>query len=270
MKKRLILINDNLVCQEEVCVRMRVWKSISLFIVYPLMMLCAGFLSGIVFMELRLRSSDRADFSGQSMVPNSLEAGLSAQGGTEPEETAESSDWQKISGSLVKAQEDQISLNASQEAAEAGFFTERLNADTDYVLRENDRDQNTVVETTWKLPAKYIGMDREQFLAAMEAYEMSPPLNELERGFVGLEVLSFSKDRVVVRMDYEYVKPTDSFYLVVEDNYVVVYLEDLTTVYMYTDILLSQLPEEIQQEIIQRMYVPDEETLYSFLEDYTS
>lgn len=249
---------------------MRTWKSISLFIVYPLMMLFAGFLSGIVFMELRQMSSDRADFSGQSMVPNSMEAGVSAQEASEPERTAETSDWQKVSGSFVKAQEDQNSLNTSREATEAGIFAERLNADTEYVLKENDREKNTVVETTWKLPAKYIGMDREQFLAAMEAYEISPPLSELERGFVGLEVLSFSRDRVVVRMDYEYVKPTDSFYLVVEDNYVVVYLEDLTTVYMYTDILLSRLPEEIQQEIIQRMYIPDEETLYSFLEDYTS
>ena len=56
----------------------------------------------------------------------------------------------------------------------------------------------------------------------------------------------------------------------VVDNYVVVYLEDRETVYMDTDILLTELPEELQQEIIQVMFIPDEESLYNFLENYSS
>ena len=58
--------------------------------------------------------------------------------------------------------------------------------------------------------------------------------------------------------------------MTVEDNYVVVYLEDKQTVYMDTDILLKDLPEELQFEIIQMMYIPDEETLFNFLENYSS
>ena len=53
----------------------------------------------------------------------------------------------------------------------------------------------------WKLPDKYVGMNREQFLEAMELYEAFPPLSEMERGFVSLEVLSFSRKRVVVQMN---------------------------------------------------------------------
>lgn len=117
---------------------------------------------------------------------------------------------------------------------------------------------------------KYVGMNREQFLEAIEEYEAFPPLSEMERGFVSLEVLSFSRERVVVQMNYRFLVPTSSFYLAVYDNEVVVYLEDKETIYIETEILLEQLPEELQQEIIDMRWMPDEEALYDFLETYSS
>ena len=147
---------------------------------------------------------------------------------------------------------------------------ETLCADTEYVLEETDIVRNTTVETSWKLPHKYIGMNRENFLETMNLYAEHPPLSEIERGFVGLEVLSFSRERVVVRMDYRYVQPSESFYLAVLDNEVVVYLEDRSTVYINTGISLEELPEQIQLQIMDMLFVPDEEALYDFLETYSS
>lgn len=147
---------------------------------------------------------------------------------------------------------------------------ETLCADTEYVLEETDIVRNTTVETTWQIPHKYIGMNRENFLETMELYAAHPPLSEIERGFVGLEVLSFSRERVVVRMDYRYVQPSESFYLAVTDHEVVVYLEDKSTVYINTGIALEDLPESLQLEIMDMLFVPDEETLYDFLETYSS
>lgn len=147
---------------------------------------------------------------------------------------------------------------------------ETLCADTEYVLEETDILRGTSVETSWKIPHKYIGMDRENFLETMDLYAEHPPLSEIERGFVGLEVLSFSRERVVVRMDYRYVQPSESFYLAVTDHEVVVYLEDRTTVYINTGIALEDLPEVLQLQIMDMLFVPDEETLYDFLETYSS
>ena len=147
---------------------------------------------------------------------------------------------------------------------------ETLCADTEYVLEETDILRGTSVETSWKIPHKYIGMDRENFLESMDLYAEHPPLSEIERGFVGLEVLSFSRERIVVRMDYRYVQPSESFYLAVTDHEVVVYLEDRTTVYINTGIALEDLPETLQLQIMDMLFVPDEETLYDFLETYSS
>ena len=153
---------------------------------------------------------------------------------------------------------------------EAASASETLSVETEYVLEERDIDGETTVETTWKLPDKYVGMNREQFLEAMELYEAFPPLSEMERGFVSLEVLSFSRERVVVQMNYRYIQPSAGFYLAVYNNEVLVYLEDRETVYIETEIMLEQLPEMLQQEIIEMKWLENEEELYDFLETYSS
>lgn len=147
---------------------------------------------------------------------------------------------------------------------------ETLHADTEYVLREKDLLSGSEVETSGEMPDMFIGMNREQFLTAMENYAAAPPLSEKERGFVSLDVLSFAPSRVVVQMNYRYVQPSKSFYVMAVNDLIVVYNEDRETVYQYTNIRLSELPERLQQEIIGVMYIADEESLYDFLENYTS
>lgn len=258
---------------------MKYWKGFSFFFIYPCTMIFVGFLGGVTFMNYFDKSND----------PGGIE---------NVQDSEEDSGWQKVQGTVVspgvdledtdkqEGQKNNEELAAGKEsepdssegafgeksgnAQEVASFGERLNADTVYVLEETDLRDQTVVETTWNLPEMYIGMNREQFISAMASYELSPPLSELERGFVSLEVLSFSQEKVVVQMNYAYVQPSNSFYLVVEDNYIVVYLEDRESVYMYTDINLTELPDAIQQDVINWMYVPDEESLYDFLESYSS
>lgn len=40
--------------------------------------------------------------------------------------------------------------------------------------------------------------------------------------------------------------------------------------YIETDIRLDSLPNDVQQSIIDMMWIKDEEALYSFLENYSS
>lgn len=144
------------------------------------------------------------------------------------------------------------------------------NADTVYLLIEKDMDTGDEVRTAMRLPEKYLGMNRELFVSCMEEYEENPPLSELERGFVSLEVARFSAAKVEVIMHYSYVKPSNNFYVVVYNGKVTVLLEDKKTVFMNTDIDLIKLPASLQQDIIQGMLISGEEQLYDFLEGYTS
>ena len=173
-------------------------------------------------------------------------------------------------GSLSAPEQEIVQIPSSPVVLAASKKEEVLTADTEYVIEEYDTKRDTLVETIWSVPAKYLGMDREEFLTAMELYTLSPPLSEQQRGFVGAEVRSFSVSRVVVRMNYAYAEPTESFFLRVEDNNIVVYCDDGETVYMYTDISAETLPEYIQSQVIMGMFIEDESVLYHFLETYSS
>lgn len=226
---------------------MKFVKGIGLFFVYPLTMLAIGFYVGIeitqYFYPGMQKQSEQYNPENVTTFPVA-ESSLSDSG---------DSDFDEEQGAM--------SVVASSETLYVG---------TKYVLEETDVLRHTVVETTWRLPDKYVGMNREQFITAMETYASSPPLKELERGFVGLEVLSFARERVVVRMNYRYVQPSSSFYLAAYNNYVLVYLEDQKTVYIETEISLDSLPAEMQQEIIRMMWIENEGALYNFLETYSS
>lgn len=145
-----------------------------------------------------------------------------------------------------------------------------LTSDTQYVIIEADLLDGSSVETTWNIPEQYIGMNRDRFVEAMENYEQNPPLTELNKGFVSVEVKSFSTKKVVVRKNYFFSEAKQHFYLTVRNNVVVVMCEDLKTVYMNTTILMNALPERIQTEIMLNKYIESEKELYDFLETYSS
>ena len=220
---------------------MKVLKGISLFFLYPLFLFALGVWIGVQ--------------TEHFFYPGPAETGLSVENDTDGNEIAVNE--------LFEA-EEKLSVK------EVSAGEETLSADTEYVLREADVLRGTEVETVWELPKQYIGMNRERFVSAVQNYSDYPPLTELEQGFVNAEVVSFARARVVVRKSYQYIMPGDGFYLAVKDNEVVVYLEDKKTIYMNTGILLETLPENVQKQIIQTMFVESEGDLYGFLESYSS
>lgn len=144
-----------------------------------------------------------------------------------------------------------------------------VTADTAYLVEKVDLISGTVNETEESIPLKYIGLDREELIQELEAYDNNPPLTELEQGFETIELTAFSKDRVAICKYYKLEKDM-GYYLMVADHFIVVYKEDKQTLYMNTDILLESLNEALQTEIMQGKYVETEEELYNFLESYSS
>ena len=254
---------------------MKLWKNVAFWLLYPVLLLGTGFLGGALFVKYMIPVKQAP--MEQQTTQEAEQAYLKSEETVKKNDALTAEQGRELQMDPVSAGQVLVGSQADTEASAKAALPEEvvdqevvLNADTAYVLEETDLRDQTIVETRWSLPVKYVGMDRQGFLEAMEVYEASPPLQELKQGFVGLEVLSFSEEEVVVRMDYNYVEPSQSFYLMVRNNFVVVCLEDQRTVYMETGILLKDLPEQIQQDIIQILFIPDEESLYDFLENYSS
>lgn len=168
------------------------------------------------------------------------------------------------------AKEQVIDTKAEDQVIEAAAAQEPVvTADTRYLLEMVDLSKGTVTESEDTIPVMYIGLNREELLEALAAYEDNPPLTELEQGFETIELTAFSKDRVAVCKYYKEKEP-QGFYLMVADHFIVVYEEDKSTLYMNTDILLERLPDSLQGEIMAGKFVASEEELYLFLESYSS
>lgn len=84
-------------------------------------------------------------------------------------------------------------------------------------------------------------------------------------GYVAIEEIS---EEIVISNSDDVV--TEGYYLREQDGYVIVYLFDNQTIFQETDILISSLPESLQEEMIQGKYIASTEMLYSFLENYSS
>lgn len=145
-----------------------------------------------------------------------------------------------------------------------------VTANTRYVVQEYYMDTGDIVEEEETAPDKFIGLNREKLAGEIMEYNNNPSLTDLEQGFHYMELVSFSPVKVVVRKSYESVDEVKGFFLLNENHYVVVYDNSLSHVYMNTDILVEELPENLQQEILNMKYVEDEGELYNFLESYSS
>lgn len=168
--------------------------------------------------------------------------------------------------------EEYAGTQESGEAVEAGAAdSHTTTCDTKLETISYDTINDTTVKEETAIPAKYIGMDRQALEEAVKSYELSPPLEELNKGLMDVQLVSFSPERVVLRKSYYLPDENrDEFVLVVENNYITVYHSGLEEVYLYTDIRLDELPQDVQNEIIQKKYVESEEELYNFLESYSS
>lgn len=145
-----------------------------------------------------------------------------------------------------------------------------ITADTVYLIEEVNLSDGTVQEKEEEIPVKYIGLDRQELLGELEAYDRNPALSDLKMGFQSIELSSFSRDRVVICKYYRPEPEEKGFYLMVADHFVIVYEKDKKTIHTNTDILLESLSEELQTEIIQGKYIENEQELYNFLESYSS
>lgn len=144
----------------------------------------------------------------------------------------------------------------------------RLDKDTKYVVKTICLPNTEMSNQVFDLPYEYIGMDRQTFLMAIENLTISPPESEKENGFVSAFVESYSPERVKVTMYYEPQK--SEYHLALYDNQVVVFEEDMSTIYMRTGIYVDDLSEETRLELINGILLHSEEELYKFLEAYSS
>lgn len=145
-----------------------------------------------------------------------------------------------------------------------------INQNTKLTIEKYNRKDNTIVESEETMPVEYIGMNRQELEEFLQKYQNDPSIDDLEIGFENYQIMSFSNKKVVIRKTYLPPNISYKYYLTFKDGCVIVYYIDKKTVYEYTNIYVESLPEEVQKQLYKGKYITDLDSLYDFLENYSS
>ena len=141
---------------------------------------------------------------------------------------------------------------------------------TKYILEIYNLKSDEIETEEHNPPAYLVGLNRSQVEEYLTTYMKDLPLSEYNKGLISYELIRFSDTEIVIKKTYNEDFVPFRFYVVVKDGYVVVFNSDLKSVYSYTHILASELPEEDRISLSQGIYVNSLEELYSLLESYSS
>ncbi len=142
--------------------------------------------------------------------------------------------------------------------------------DTNFIVLSYDITTGEESEERTEIPEQFIGKTRDEVEIMLRESSKSPSLSEREKGFVSSKLERFSQDEVVVWKLYASEKEEEGFFLIAEEDLIVVYMADRETIYMHTGIHLNELPDNTKTEIINGKMIQSVEELYYFLESYTS
>lgn len=149
---------------------------------------------------------------------------------------------------------------------------------TKYTLETYYSDKNETTTESLSIPVEFIGLDREQVIDFIE--ENTSYFGESDKKILNVMLLSFSEKEIVIRRNveeaeeetqrYNFAAETPKYYVILEENGVVVYKEDKTTIYMETGITESEMDEAMVAELKYGVSIKNISELYRFLESITS
>ena len=160
-------------------------------------------------------------------------------------------------------------LEQEIEAEAVSSASERITANTRLILRKRNLSDHTEEESGETVPAKYIGLDREGLLLCVKDEMASPLLRERCEGLVSIQVISFSAEKIVIEKTYRRREESESFYLSLEENRVIVREGEEGTVYLRTDLDARDLPPALRAMLVRGMTVEGEKELEKFLVSYS-
>ena len=147
---------------------------------------------------------------------------------------------------------------------------QKIKPSTKLVMEDYNLNSEEVKTETSKMPAVFLGLDREALTEYLEEYMQNISLNEMDDGLISYEVIKYSQDSVTLRKTYYVPQDFNKYYLLLNQGKITVYYSDKKTVFEYTDIKLHDLPRETQIEIISGKPIKDDNELFDFLETYSS
>ncbi|MCI6019462.1 MAG: hypothetical protein MRZ59_11540 [Clostridiales bacterium] len=171
-------------------------------------------------------------------------------------------------GGRIVTRDEEKYIKDQDQAASAVQDTTKTT--TQMIVETYDEVACKTTKEISKIPAAYLGLGRAELIDKLNEYMENMPLEEVEKGLIGYDLMYFSKDYIMLRKTYHPDEDFNKYYIKFTGGQVTVFYSDQKTVFEYTDIDLNDLPVEQKCEVISGKEVKDDKALYDFLENYSS
>lgn len=175
-------------------------------------------------------------------------------------------------GNDTKDNQDDLSDRSDEtdDAAAVSSITDTILPSTEYTLQTYDLQTGQLKEEALPTPSYLIGLTRDEVITYLTDYQADLSLNEFEKGLVSFELISFSKDSIILRKTYNSDSVEYKYYLKAVNGYIVAFYGDQKTVYDYTGVAVENLPLEDRLHLEKGIVIKDLDELYAVLENYSS
>lgn len=129
-------------------------------------------------------------------------------------------------------------------------------------------EQRVLTEQIESMPM-LLGCDKEGVILYLKDYMKHLSYEDKEEGLSSFELVSYNDNHICLRKTFQ--KQTyDGYYAKSFNGTIVILNGDNKTVYEYTQITIDNLPENLQNAVLDGYPLDNEEDLYNFLENYSS
>jgi hypothetical protein len=147
---------------------------------------------------------------------------------------------------------------------------DRITDKTEYILEIFHVNSDQVTSQIEMIPADFAGKTRGELIIYLEDFMNNLPLEESLKGLMSFDLISFSKEKILLRKTYANLASENKFYLTEVDGEVVVYYNDKKTLYENTGIMTENLSADEIAMLKIGYFVEGEEQLFGILENYSS
>ena len=144
-----------------------------------------------------------------------------------------------------------------------------INKKTTYIVDYYYPEENRLLQEKISTIPELLGFREDEVKKYLNEYMNHLSKEEEEQGLCNYEMISYHGQEIHLRKTY--VSPKKNGFIAKSYNGMVVILKaDGKTVYEYTEISVNSLPDQLKEQINIGYVIDNEETLYNFLENYSS
>lgn len=144
-----------------------------------------------------------------------------------------------------------------------------IDKDTRFIIEHYYVDEDRLLSEQIDSIPPLLGCNKEQLLEYLKEYMRKIPYDEQEQGLASYRMVSYKEQVITLRKTYKKQNLT-GYYAKSFNGTIVILNGDEKTVYEYTQIGIETLPEDMREQVLNGIYLENDEDLYSFLENYSS